>query len=113
MDYAMELLSLKNKISSLKTLLTTAITQFKQAMEFLTATTHTPLSNAMDMDNKVDNKGNQLKEPNQIHQIPCDLTALLANFKCDIATMVNETRTLVNRQSTSTMNTHLPPNHVT
>jgi len=112
-DYAAEMMALKNEISSLKTLLTNAITQFKQAMESINVTAHTPVSNAMEMDNEVANEGNQLPEPNPIHPIPLDLTALLTDFKRDIATMVNEMRPLVNHQSTYATNTHLPPNHVT
>jgi len=85
-NYATELLSLKNKIQVLQTLLTNTVEQIKNEI----ASIRTFLvSGAMEID------ATHSKDTNQhYHQPPLDLPAIIADLKHDIATTTLETQAM-------------------
>jgi len=97
-DCTMELLSLKNEILSLKTVIATAMDQIKEAIVSFQTTKQTPESHDMDTD------GDHLMDLHTPTHNPIDLPALIQDLKKDIANIVHETRTMFDQPLTSLMN---------
>jgi len=89
--YASELLSLKNEIQALRTLLTTTVDQIKSEIASIRTT---PVPSAMEIDATPPHSSNQ-----HHHQQPNEISSLINDIKHDIATFVIETRALLQRQS--------------
>jgi len=102
-DYAKELLSLKADIESLRTTITTAVAQMKEAIKVLLETPRKPESNAMDAEAETPS------DTATQHQTQLDLPSLIADLKNEIATIVTETRALFHQQSLTVLHSnHLP-----
>ncbi len=101
--YAVELLSLKTEIDSLKTVIALAVEQFKNAIKSLTTTPHQPASNAMDTN--ADTKS----DANNPNQIQTDIPSLIHDLKHEIITFVIKTHALLQHKSLPMIqNNHLP-----
>jgi len=79
----MELSSLKNEISQLKELITTAVAQLKQAMESFKVPQCPNETSAMEIEDKESKN--------------CDLPDIIRDLKKDITTISQETRQLLNQ----------------
>jgi len=90
-NYAEELLSIKREISNLKTLITTAVEQFKMAIESLTATPCSVMTSEMDTEE-------QSTTPHNPTPTSPDLSAIINDLKHELAAFVNETRTLLQQE---------------
>ncbi len=102
-DYAKELLSLKADIESLRTTITTAVAQMKEAIKVLLDTPRKPESNAMDAEAETPS------DTATQHQTQLDLPSLIADLKNEIATIVTKTRALFHQQSLTVLHSnHLP-----
>ncbi len=88
--YAEELLSIKQEINDLKTLIKTAVEQFKMAIESLTATPHSVMTSEMDTETSTTSQNPTQTSP--------DLSAIIHDLKHELAAFVNETRTLLQRE---------------
>jgi len=88
-DYANELLSIRQELSELKALITTVVAQFTTAIASLPATSSNP-SQSTDMDTTVDQTTNTPTSP--------DLPAIIEDFKHELAAFFRETRELLQHQ---------------
>jgi len=91
-DYATELLLLKTEINALKTLITSAVEQFKTAIASFPVATQSPPSSAMDTD---------VEESMEHHtktQTQLEFADLIQDLKLEIATIVTESRALFKQQ---------------
>jgi len=96
-DYATELLSIKSEINALKTMITEAVEQFKTAMASVATTTTRSQSNDMDTD------ADDSQKTTHNNQNPTDLAAIIQDLKHEIATVVNEMKTLFLQQQQQQM----------
>jgi len=103
--YAAELTSIKAELNELKTLLATAMEQFKTAIASLTAPSSTTPPNAMEIETS-----QTTALTNQTPNSP-DLSALIINLKNEIADFVRETKDLLqqNQRAFPPIGFKLPP----
>jgi len=94
----MELTSLKNEILSIKTIITTAVEQIKEAIVSYQTTKRTTEPN--DMDTNVDHSTTSHTPTEN----PIDLPALIQDLKKDIANIVHKTRNMLQQPLTSLLN---------
>jgi len=102
LDYAAELQLIKTELATLRTLITTAVEQMQRATESMQTSSH---SSAQAMEIEVD------KSPAANHSthLPSELHDLVADLKYEIATIMIELRTLVNKSQISMRPNHPPP----
>jgi len=99
-DYAAELLSLKNEIQALRTMLTNTVEQIKTEIASICTT---PVS-AMETDDAN-------SQDTTYHQSTLDIPAIIADLKHDIATVTLKTRALYQKHTTlcCQTNQNIPP----
>jgi len=107
----MDLLSLKNEINQLKTIIVTAVELIKHALVSL-QDTHKPMSTAMDTNADQSANSKNTTDPTQTTCTQLDLPALIKELKNDIATITQATRAFAHQHSTPKMNTNLPSSSV-
>jgi len=97
-DYATELLSLKNEIQALRTMLTTTVEQITNEI----ASIWTPQAiGAMEI-----NAAQPQYSHQHHHQQTSEISSLIHDIKYDIATFVIKTRALLQHRSLTTMPQH-------
>jgi len=101
-NYAEELLSIKREISNLKIMITTAVEQFKMAIESLTVTPHSVTTSEMDTEE-------QSTTPHNTTSTSPDLSAIINDLKNKLVTFVNETRTLFQQEKCTLIPFQLTP----
>jgi len=90
-NYAAELLLLKNEIQALCTMITNAVEQIKMDIVSMHPV---PVPNTMETDKEQD------AAPTKHHQSTHDLTSLIADLKHNIATIAIETRAMYHKHMT-------------
>jgi len=103
--FAMELLSLKTKLTQLKDVITTAVAQIKDAIVSLLAPNYTTASygTTNDADQNMDSA------PAAENLTPLDIQSFISDLKHEIATLFLETQAMIQQQSLTTPTTkHMP-----
>ena len=90
-DYAIELLSIKKELTELRTMLTTAVEQFKTAIATL-ATNKPQRSDAMDTEVETSSKHHNTTKNTT------DLADVIQDLKYELATIITETRAVFEQQ---------------
>jgi len=111
-EYVTELSSLKNEISQLKEIITTAAAQIKQAIASFHAPTCNHEQSAMETE-AAEGAHSETPPPQEV-STPCDLPDIIRDRKNDIATISQETHTMfkqcMQHKPTKAKVAAIPPN---
>jgi len=104
---------LKNKISQLKTIITTVVKQIKEALASLHAHPHTTESNAMDTDGEKNTGPDHQPGHNKSNPDQIDFLAIINKLKNDITTITTKTRAMFHQCLPQKSNNKIPSSSVT